>query len=115
MFKRIKNILITWDAIWSIPLTGILLLASTMLAYWINPQADLWGLNQVQDIFVSTFKLVIGSFLAQCGLAINLFLFFGYRISQFKNDFNNLQSWQKLSAVVACYLCYLLAFALLQP
>ena len=115
MFKKLKRILIIWDAIWSVPLAAVLLFLATVISLWLNPQADLWGLNQVQDVFVSCFKLVIGSFAAQLGIAINLFLFFGYTISQFKNDFNNLQSWQKFFAVVACYLCYLLAFAVLQP
>jgi len=90
MAKKFKSLLITWDAIWSIPAAGVMLLCMTLVARWLNPLEDLWGMNQVQDIFVAAFKLMVGNLLAQIGLAINLFLFFGYSLTQFKTDFNYL-------------------------
>jgi hypothetical protein len=119
MFKNFLNkamkLLITWDALWSVPVVGFLLFYATGKIHEIAPETDLWGLNQMQDIMVSAFKMMVGNFVAQVGLAINVFLFFGYKLSSFKKDFNNLQTCQKVFAVVACYLCYLLVFAALQP
>jgi hypothetical protein len=115
MLKRIKNILITWDGLWSIPVAGVILMLVSGLLLELNPTADVIGIGMVQDVFTAAFRVVVGNMFAQVGLAINVFLFFGLTVKEFKLFFDIQKTWVKFSLIVGLYACYLLAFVLALP
>jgi hypothetical protein len=116
MFKRILNWLITWDGLWSIPLAAVALMYVSGLLIEINPNADVIGIGMIQDVFTAAFRLLIANTMAQVGLAINMFLFFGFTVKQFKQWWHtSLSGSHRLKLVLALYVAYILAFALMLP
>ena len=113
--KKIARILITWDGIWSIPLACVLLAAATYVLLLIDPTADVFGVGLFQDVFVSTFKLIVANTVAQVGIVINVMLFLGYRLSQLKEDFHYISPCKRLYIALAFFCLYVLAFAVMQP
>jgi hypothetical protein len=115
MIKIIRNILITWDGLWSIPVAAMLLMYVSGLLIELNPNADVIGIGLFQDVFIAAFRTLIANSFAQVGIAINAFLFFGFTVKEFKQWFSSLKDYTKVLLVLGLYACYLLAFALMLP
>ncbi len=115
ILMKIRNFLITWDGLWAIPASIIMLVFVTGLLLDINPNADVIGIGVLQDVFTAAFRTVIANTMAQIGVAINIFAFFGLTMSEFKLSFNKLTPWQKVFLVGAFHCAYLLAFVLAIP
>lgn len=113
--QKLRNILITWDGLWSIPLAGVLLMYVSGLLIEINPAADVIGIGMIQDVFTAAFRLIIANTVAQVGLAINAFLFFGFTTKQVKQWWILLNSTTRLKLLLALYVAYIIAFAVMLP
>lgn len=113
--RKLKDILITWDGLWSIPVAGALLAIVTYILIQFDPTADVFGLGLLQDVFSASFKLIVANTVAQVGVVINVVLFFGYSVSQLKEDFYHISPCQRLYILLCVFGVYVLAFALMQP
>jgi hypothetical protein len=115
MLKKLKNVMITWDGLWSIPLAAMLLMYVSGVLIELNPTADVIGIGLFQDVFIAAFRMLIANTFAQVGIAINAFLFFGFTVKELKQWFSSLTNYTKVWLVLGLYACYLLAFALMLP
>ena len=112
--KRLKNILITWEGMITIPVIVFMMVIVAGFVQSFSSNIVIFPEQYFQEIMYKTSVLVMGSTFVQIGIVINLMLFFGFKNSDLKQWFTQLSDTQKLWVVVCFYALYYLVFALVR-
>lgn len=114
MLKKFIEILKEWkEEFWSIPLAFLLFFLSPYFLRWLDPTAGTYDAGVFQIILFASISLLVFNGLSWFGVKMVFPEIFNYFQNKFKNDFNQLNQWERVKVSLFVFSLFLAALVLL--
>ena len=103
-----------WDGLWSIPLTMFIFVIVGFLGQlYFGPEFGFYDPTFIQAAFLTCALLVIANCVTWFIMYFNFRDLWKYYIRYSKDEFGNLEKWQKIRVLLFLYCFYMVAFIVL--
>lgn len=109
--KKIKQFLIMWDGVWSVPVAIFIFLAvGQAIVSWFGPEAGMMLPVYMQRLFYAALCMVIANFVVLFGLYMNFRGWFNWYDTSITQTFTELPAKTKIILFLVMYGFYFLGF-----